>query len=201
MRLLTQIATALSLTVTVAAPLQATAQTAESGAGTLLLGADYSWVHTNILPGCNCVQLNGGGLQMEAGFLPHLAAVADLNIAHASGITPDGYTLTQTVYGFGLRYLPLSSHSRFQPFGEGLLGGAYASGSLAPDRTGFGRSTAMAVQAGGGLRISVGRRLGRRLFVEPIRADYLYTTFGNGAARQQNDTRLSAGILIRLNRP
>ena len=146
MRYLFLLAAALSLTVPAATPAQAAAHTPGSGVGTLLVGVDYSWIHTNIVPGCNCVQLNGGGLQMEAGFLPHIAAVADLNITHAAGITTDGYTLTQTVYGFGLRYLPLPSHSRFQPFGEALLGGAYASGSLAPDRTGYGQSTAVAVQ-------------------------------------------------------
>jgi hypothetical protein len=190
----------LVLGIIAAAPTQGTAQATQPTPDTaLLIGADYSWIHTNIVPGCNCVGLNGGGLQMEARFLSHLAGLADLNITHAANITPDHYALTQTTYGFGMRYLPLSSHARFQPFGEALVGGAYASGTLSPARTGYGQATALAVQGGGGVRIPLGHRyFGGRFLVEPARVDYLYTTFHNGVANRQNDIRISAGLLVRL---
>lgn len=167
--------------------------------GTVLLGVEYSNIHSNLLPGCNCFRLNGGGFEMQARFLPRVAAVADVNMTHAANITPDGYALTQTVYGFGLRYLPFSGTARLQPFAEALLGGAYASGSLSPARTGYGNATAMAVQGGGGLLLRLGDAgLRRWLMLEPVRADYLYTTFHNGSQQQQNDLRLSAGILFRV---
>ena len=160
----------------------------------ILAGADYTYVRTNILPGCDCVSLNGGGIQFEAGLTSHLAAVADLTIAHRSGITQDSYDLTQTAYTFGARYLPFRSRARVQPFGEVLLGGAHASGSLAPNSTGFGSSNTFALQTGGGIRLP----LTRRLLLQPVRIDYLFTKFGNGADDKQNDLRISAGILFRL---
>jgi hypothetical protein len=190
----------LIVAIIIAFPMRAAAQTSQPE-NAVLFGADYSWIHTNILPGCNCVGLNGGGLQLEGRFLPHLAGLADLNIAHAANITPDHYALTQTTYTFGLRYLPLSPHARYQLFGEALVGAVYASGALSPARTGYGQATALAVQGGGGLRIPLGHRyLGGRMFVEPVRADYLYTAFHNGADNRQNDIRVSAGILVRLGR-
>ncbi|WP_158944505.1 outer membrane beta-barrel protein [Granulicella sp. S190] len=160
----------------------------------ILVGADYTYVKTNILPGCNCVSLNGGGLQLDAGLTSHLAAVADLTIAHRSGITQNNYDLTQTTYTFGARYLPFRPRARWQPFGELLLGGAHTSGSLAPDNTGFGGSNTFALQTGGGVRLP----LSSRIVLEPVRVDYLLTKFGNGADDRQNDLRVSVGILFRL---
>jgi outer membrane immunogenic protein len=158
------------------------------------VGADYTYLKTNILPGCNCVSLNGGGLQFEVGLEPHLAAVADVNVAHRSGITQDHYDLTQTTYTFGARYFPFRPNARLQPFGEFLVGSAHTSGSLAPNNTGFGGSNAFAFQLGGGVRLP----LTRRIFLEPVRVDYLFTNFGNGADGRQNDLRVSAGVLFRL---
>lgn len=162
----------------------------------ILVGADYSYVKTNILPGCNCVSLNGGGLQVEAGLTYHLAAVADFTVEHRSGITQDSYDLTQTTYTFGARYLPLKGRTRLQPFAEFLLGGAHASGSLSPANTGFGGSNTFAFQTGGGVRLP----LSSRILLEPVRIDYLFTKFGNGANDQQNDLRVSVGVLFRLKR-
>jgi len=162
----------------------------------ILVGADYSYVRTNILPGCNCVSLNGGGLQFEAGLTSHLAAVADLTVTHRSGTTQDNYDLTQTAYTFGARYLPLRGRGRLQPFGEFLLGGAHTSGSLSPDSTGFGGSNAFAFQTGGGVRFP----LTSRISIQPVRVDYLFTKFANGADDRQNDLRVSVGVLFRLKR-
>jgi hypothetical protein len=162
----------------------------------ILVGADYSYVRTNILPGCNCVSLNGGGVQFEAGLTHHLAAVADLTVAHRSGITEANYDLTQTTYTFGARYLPLRGRSRLQPFGEFLLGGAHTSGSLSPDSTGFGGSNAFAFQTGGGIHLP----LSSRIVIQPVRVDYLLTKFANGADDRQNDLRVSVGVLFRLKR-
>jgi len=158
------------------------------------LGADYAYVHTNILPGCNCVSLQGGSAQLEFGLSPHLAALAEFTAAHRSGITPDGYTLTQLTYTFGLRYIPLSDR-RFSPFGEVLFGGAHALGSLSPGNNAIGgTSNAVAFQPGGGVAL----RIGKRVRLVPVRADYLLTNFRNNADNHQNDVRFSAGILFML---
>jgi outer membrane immunogenic protein len=182
--------------LTVGSPIFGSTSALAQDSHPILVGADYSYIRTNILPGCNCVSLNGGGLQFEAGLTSHLAAIADLTVAHRSGITQDNYDLTQTTYTFGARYLPLRGRSRLQPFGEFLLGGAHTSGSLSPDNTGFGGSAAFSFQTGGGVRLP----LTSRILIQPVRVDYLFTKFANGADDRQNDLRVSVGVLFRLRR-
>lgn len=161
---------------------------------TMSIGANYTYVRTNLLPGCNCFGMNGGGAQFEYGLRPHLSAIADFTAAHRGGITPDQYSLTQFTFMGGVHYRFMPANARLNPFGEVLVGGAHASGSLSPANTGFGGSTAFAFQTGGGVSL----RLNHRLTLVPVQADYLLTTFSNGADNHQNDLRLSTGILFRL---
>jgi outer membrane immunogenic protein len=158
------------------------------------LGANYTYVRANVLPGCDCFNMNGGGAQFEYGLHPRLSLIGDFTATHQGGITPDQYALTQFTFTGGLRYRPFAYRTRLSPFGEVLVGAAHTTGSLSPDNTGFGRSTAFAFQTGGG----VGFRLTRRLTIVPVQADYLLTTFANGSGNRQNDLRLSAGVLFRL---
>jgi outer membrane immunogenic protein len=158
------------------------------------VGANYTYVRTNLLPGCDCFGMNGGGAQFEYGLRPRLSVIADFTATHHGGITPDNYALTQYTFAGGLRYRLLPERARLSPFGEVLLGAAHASGSLSPGNTGYGSSTAFAFQTGGG----IGLRLGHRLTIVPVQADYLLTTFSNGASNKENDLRLSAGVLFRL---
>ncbi len=158
------------------------------------LGANYTYIRSNTGPDCGCFALNGGGALLQYGLNRHLAAVADLNVTHASNITSEGYTLTQTAYTFGARYTPVAPDYQIQPFGEFLAGAAHASGTLAPSSTGLGGSNTFALQTGGGVRVL----LTRRLTLEPIRADYLMTQFGNNAKSRQNDFRISIGFLFRI---
>lgn len=157
------------------------------------IGLSYTYLRSNILPGCNCVSLNGGSAEAGVTLVPRLRALADLTLVHRGGITPDGYALTQFTYTFGVRAFPLPPEKRLQPFGEILLGGAHASGSLAPANTGIGTANnSFAFQTGGGLAY----RLLRHVTLRAIQADYLLTTFSNGAANRQNDLRLSSGINV-----
>ena len=161
------------------------------------LGATYTYTRTNILPGCSCVSLNGGSAEAQYRFTRHLAALADFSAGQRSGITPDGYSLTQFTYTAGLRYFPLRPAARLRPFAEASIGGAHAGGTLSPSRSGVGGSSnAFALQAGGGLQV----RVGHRITLQPIQADYLFTTFSNTMNNRQNDLRLSSGILFRLGR-
>ena len=160
------------------------------------MGASYTYVHTNLLPGCDCFGTYGGSGEVQFGLSRHFALLGDVTATHQGSITPDHYALTQTTFAAGLRYFPPVPRARLQPFGDLLLGGAHASGSLAPGNTGEGSSTAFAFQTGGGVRL----RLGDRWILVPVQAEYLLTTFGNGADNHQNDLRLSAGVLFRIRR-
>ena len=158
------------------------------------LGASYAYLHTNILPGCNCFSLNGGDAQVAIGLNRHLQALGEAGATHRGGITPDRYALTQATYTFGLRYFPLSA-ARLRPFGESLFGGAHAFGSLSPGNNSIGgTSNAVAFLAGGGITLQVGHALE----FQPARIDYELTNFHNGQANHQNDLRLSVGLLCRF---
>ena len=159
------------------------------------LGLSYTYLRSNILPGCSCVSLNGGSAEAGVALMPHLQALADLTLVHRGGITPDGYALTQLTYTFGLRVFPSRPGAKLQPFGEVLLGGAHASGTLAPLSTGIGTSNnSFALQTGGGLAYE----LGRHFMLRAIQANYMMTTLPNGAADRQNDLRLSSGLNYRF---
>jgi outer membrane immunogenic protein len=160
----------------------------------ITVGANYTYVRTNLLPGCECFNMNGGGAQFEYGLRPHLALLADFTGTHSSGITRDGYDLTQFTFAGGIRYRPSLGFGRLRPFGDLLLGAAHATGTLSPGNTGYGSSTAFAFQTGGGVEL----RLNRRWSLVPAQVDYLLTTFSNGADDHQNDLRLSAGVLFRI---
>ncbi len=158
------------------------------------MGASYTYLHTNILPGCNCFSLNGGDLQAAIGLNRHLQTIGEAGATHRGGITPDGYALTQITYTFGLRYFPFPA-AKLRPFGESLFGGAHALGSLSPGNNPMGgTSNAVAFLTGGGVALQVSRTVE----LQPARIDYELTNFHNGQANHQNDLRLSVGLLYRL---
>jgi peptidoglycan-associated lipoprotein len=161
------------------------------------VGASYTYVRTNILPGCNCFSLNGGGAQVQVGMTRRISLLAEVTVTHAGGITADQYDLGQVTYTFGPRLWIRSPEARLQPFGEIKLGAAHDFGSLSPERTfSGGGANAFAFETGGGLEV----RLRHRISLVPVEANYLLTTFHNGVDNRQNDLRLSAGVMFRIRR-
>ena len=83
-------------------------------------------------------------------------------------------------------------------FGEGLFGGVYGYDSAFPTSSGTKDAVhAYAMQAGGGLDISLGRGFG-------LRAPELYyirSTLPNGATNTQHDFRLAFGISYHIPKP
>jgi len=159
------------------------------------IGANYTYVRTNLVSGCNCFGLNGGGAEVQFGLSPRLALLGDLTVTHRGDITSNHYDLTQFSYAGGIRYFP-ASFGRLRPFGNLLVGGAHTSGSLSPSETGRGGANAFLFETGGGVAIS----FGHRWTLVPVRASYLLTTFSNGYDNHQNDLRISAGLQWRLSK-
>lgn len=183
----------LSAALGTAVGMTARAQQASS-AHEVQVGAMYSYVHTNLVPGCNCFGTQGGSGLFTVRLSPTVAALGEVDVTHRGGITQSGYDLTQTVFTGGFRYTPDWRHAPVRPFGDLLVGGAHAGGSLSPANTGLGGSFAFAFQTGGGVALRRGR-----FTVVPAQADYLLTTFQNGTGEnRQNDFRLSAGVLFRI---
>jgi peptidoglycan-associated lipoprotein len=160
------------------------------------LALDYSYLHSNAPPGgCGCFNLNGGGATFAWAIVPgKWDIVGDIVADHASNISAAGYGLTLSAYTAGVRYIPPFHTSSLQPFGQVLVGLAHSSGTLvqAPNAGAANAGAAFASNLGGGFDLNVNRRFSIRI----IEADYLVTTFNNGVNNRQNNTRISAGIVV-----
>jgi peptidoglycan-associated lipoprotein len=160
------------------------------------LALDYSYMHSNAPPGgCGCFNLNGGGATFAWAIVPgKWDIVGDIVADHASNISAAGYGLTLSAYTAGVRYIPPFHTSSLQPFGQVLVGFAHSSGTLVqtPNAGAANAGAAFASNIGGGFDLNVNRRFSIRL----IEADYLVTTFNNGVNNHQNNTRISAGVVM-----
>ncbi|MGA9041056.1 MAG: outer membrane beta-barrel protein [Terriglobales bacterium] len=159
------------------------------------VGVDYNYVRTNApAGGCGCFAMNGGSGWVAFNFSRSLGIVGEIASQHASNISSSGADLTLTSYLAGPRFIWKRTR-HFTPFAQLLLGGAHASGTLAPGSSGLpGSANAFAMTAGGGLDI----RLTRHIALRAIEADYYLTRFDNGADDHQNNLRIAAGVIIRL---
>jgi len=159
------------------------------------VGVDYNFVRANAPVGdCGCFDLNGGSVWVAVNFSHSLGIVGEIASQHSSNISGSGADLTLTSYLAGPRYT-WGRARHFAPFAQVLLGGAHASGSLAPGSSGLaGSANAFGMTAGGGLDISLTRHIALRAF----EADYYLTRFDNGVNDHQNNLRLAAGVIIRF---
>jgi peptidoglycan-associated lipoprotein len=124
------------------------------------------------------------------------SVVADVAFLHAGTITGTGYNLNILAVTGGVRYrLPVKRRD-VQPFAQGLVGIAHASGTgaQAPNPAAGNAGASLALTAGGGLELPVSPRFTVRLF----EADYLLTTFDNGSNNKQNNLRFSFGAVFRF---
>ena len=169
---------------------------AQENAGRFEVGGDYNYVRTNAPPGgCGCINLNGGDGWVSYNLTRSWAVVGQIGAQHASNIGgTSGADLTLTSYLFGGRFSQRIG-DRLLPFAQVLLGGAHASGALAPQNSGLGGSgNAFAFTAGGGLDIG----LTRRLAIRAVDLDYYLTRFDNGVNQRQNNLKVSAGVIFRF---
>lgn len=91
---------------------------------------------------------------------------------------------------------PVREHERFQQFVQALAGVARGFGGQFPTVGGslVNSHTSFALLVGGGLDVRVGRRLSLRA----VEADYGLTQLPNGVNDRQNLLRLSTGVTFRL---
>jgi outer membrane immunogenic protein len=187
------VAALLGIAVTLALLFCASAR-AQDG-GRVNVGIDYNYVRTNAPPGgCGCIDLHGGDGWLSFNFTRHVAIVGLVSGQHASDIEGSGEDLTLTTFVAGPRY-SFEMGRRLAPFAQVLIGGAHASGSVAPGSSLVGGSAnAFAMLAGGGLDIG----LNRHFAIRAVEADYFMTRFSNGVNDRQNNLRLSAGVVVRF---
>jgi len=160
------------------------------------LALGYTYMHSNAPPGgCGCFNLNGGSASFAWAIVPgKWDLVGDVVSGHGSNISANGYGLTLSAFTGGVRYIPPFRNSSLHPFGQVLLGMAHSSGTLvsSSNSSTTNAGAAFAANLGGGLDLSASRRFSIRL----IEADYLVTTFNNGANNHQNNLRIGAGVVL-----
>jgi len=153
--------------------------------------ADYSFIRANAGNSNGGFNLNGGSGSFAYNFTDRFSGLADFGAYRFSGL-PAGLNSTMYTYLFGPR-ISLRKPGHVTPFGHLLLGGGRlnaSSGGVDAGENGF------AMVAGGG--VDIGFR--PHMAIRPIQAEYLLTRFPsvNGASAEQNDMRLSAGIVFRF---
>jgi opacity protein-like surface antigen len=170
----------------------------------------YNYVRFNpdaaIFPSFNA---NGGGGQIAYSANSWLSGVVDIGAVTNGSIGPLGIDSTVLNFVAGPR-VNYRHYSRFTPFAQVLIGGAYSTASvqvgvatLPPGIILFPGSgitarlhasnTGFAMFAGGGLDI----RLGEHVAVRPVGADYYLTRLPSlltGDATNRNNFRYSAGV-------
>jgi outer membrane immunogenic protein len=161
------------------------------------LGANYNYVRTNAPPGgCGCFSMSGGSGWFGYNFARSLALVGEVGSQRASNIDGTAADLTLTSFLGGPRYT-LHPSKRIVPFAQLLLGGAHASGALTPGTSGAaGSANSFAMTAGGGVDVKLASHIALRAF----QVDYYLTRFDNRVNSEQNNFRISAGIVFRFGR-
>lgn len=157
------------------------------------LALTYSSVLANAGPAqCGCFHLSGGTAQLLFPFSSHWAAVGDLSGATTASVNGGATGLSLLTYTGGLRYRVPAS--RLRPFAEALIGGAQGFNSYFPGAGKVYSATGFALLAGGGVDLNLSSGFALRL----AQADFLHTNLPNGTNNRQNNTRLSAGFVLRF---
>ena len=157
--------------------------------------------------------LHGGSTSVAYNFNRYLGLVADFGGFDNTRVTLSSSTGSRTLaadgsahtYMFGPR-LSYRTHSRFTPFGQALVGGAYASNVTISGCTGSTSCQPLAYDWGFAIMVGTGFdiRINDYLAIRPIQAEYLLTHFTNptlpsGSERGwQNNGRFSSGIVLRF---
>ncbi|HEV2351707.1 MAG TPA: hypothetical protein VG028_17890 [Terriglobia bacterium] len=167
------------------------------GASPIEVSLGYSYVHANAPPGqCGCFNMNGASGALAASLGHGFSAVADVGGYFQHNVVGAQRSLTIETYLFGPRYS--SYHwKKWTPFAQFLAGGAHGSGSLYSSATTSGSVNGFSMTTGGGLDWNASRRVSMRLF----QAEYLMTRFPNNVNNNQNDLRLTFGVVLHFGKP
>jgi outer membrane immunogenic protein len=182
--------------VTVTAVLNGQTQSLHASSHEVDLALTYDAVHNTVNGGGSFWQ-QGGGVELSAEFYHGLGIAASVGGVHVGNIHGSGVDLTTITTVFGPRYTWTTPSGRIALFGQGLIGEAHGLGGVFPSTVGvLSNYNTFALQAGGGVDWRLSRHYAARL----IQADWLRTEFPNAGANVQNNLRLGAGIVFRLQR-
>jgi hypothetical protein len=159
----------------------------------------YSYMNANIVVSGTRFNLNGASGSLAYNVNNWLGVVGDFGVYGQGSVAANGRSLTVSSYQFGPR-ISWRGHA-LVPFGQVLLGGGHATGTLYTTSLGngaapLGANNGFMLTAGGGVDWKLNHTIGIRI----IQTEYLYSQFLNAAtgsnSNHQNNLRISAGILF-----
>jgi len=182
--------------VTVTAVLNGQTQSLHTSSHEVDLALTYDALHNTVNGGGSFWQ-QGGGLELTAEFYHGLGIAASVGGVHAGNIQGSGVDLTTVTTVFGPRYTWTTPSGRIALFGQGLIGEAHGLDGVFPSSAGaLSNYNTFALQTGGGVDWRLSRHYAARL----IQAEWLRTEFPNAGTNVQNNLRIGAGIVFRLQR-
>ena len=159
----------------------------------------YSYLRGNTSFTGEHVNLHGASFSGAFYLNRWLSIVGDVGVYHAGNIE-NQFSLTLWSYQAGPR-ITLRNDTHFIPYGQFLIGGGHAGGSLytsslGPGRSPIGTNNTFLYTVGGG----VDYRLSNRISIRLAQAEYLRSEFLNGSitGHVQNNLRLSTGVVFNL---
>lgn len=156
------------------------------------VSAGYSYMYGNVVVTGQGINLNGASGSVAYNFNRWAAVVFDLGTYYNGSVGGNGRSLSVTTYLFGPR-ISWRKNDKITPFGQVLLGGGYAGGTLYTGGSNpLGAQNSFAMTAGGGLDWNVRPMIAVRVF----QAEYLRAQFNNGVNFNQNNFRFSAGVVF-----
>ncbi len=145
--------------------------------------------------GCGCFWMAGGTGEISYPVWRNFSAVAEV-AGHSTGNVPGFNVGLSLVSGMGGIRMRWPTHTRFQPFAQVLFGGVHGFDSYFPAPVGklpTSYDTSYAMAASGGLDIAVSRHI----WIRALKADYNYSSLSNLQGDNQNQFRISAGVVFR----
>ncbi|MGA2003111.1 MAG: hypothetical protein ABSG70_07010 [Terriglobales bacterium] len=162
--------------------------------------AGYSSIRANTVVSNTPLRLQGASFEAAFSVNNWLSLVGDFGYYRQSNIAARGFSLTLQSYQFGPR-LTWHNRTRLTPFGELLLGGGNAGGTLYTRSLGtgmapLGPNNGLLLTEGGGADWRVRPWIAVRL----IQADFIQSYFLNGTGNddRQNNLRFSTGVVVRF---
>lgn len=160
------------------------------------LAINYSALRSNLTPG-NFFWPQGGTIELSAEAFRGFGVAMNVTGLRATNLLNTGIDLNTITSTFGPRYTWHRRSGKIAVFGQGLIGESRAWNSFFPEAGGaLSEYDAFALQAGGGVDL----RLTRHLGIRPVQADWIRTQFPNATTNVQNNLRLGAGLVLRLQR-
>ena len=172
------------------------------------VGLDYSYFRFNPENSgtLNSHSLNGGGGEIAYFFTSMIGIKGDFQGygSLTTNFTRNGVIASASgnLFTYNVEPIIKFTHSRLQPFGEALFGGAHSNfyGNLCKEFTCISNNpsnNAFDFILGGGLDVSISPHVQFR----PVEADFVLTRFGNGFTngnQNQSNFRYQAGIVLRF---